>query len=116
MSLIIPNTFANRTTSVELSKLDDNFTYLGTQIDTTNTAVSGLSTTVSGLSTTVSGLSTTVSGLSTSLTTSSVILGAWTVTESAGSLFFKHSGVNKMKLDTSGNLSVVGDVTAFETL
>jgi hypothetical protein len=46
MSLIIPNTFANRPTSIELSDLDDNFTYVATQLDTTNTTVSELSTTV----------------------------------------------------------------------
>jgi fibronectin-binding autotransporter adhesin len=40
-----------------------------------------------------------------------VDLGNWTMTENAGTLFFATSGVNKMKLDASGNLTVVGDVT-----
>lgn len=31
-------------------------------------------------------------------------------------LIFSHQGVDKMKLDTSGNLTVVGDVTAFGTI
>ena len=39
--------------------------------------------------------------------------GSWTITESAGVLYFKHSGTNKAKLDSSGNLTVVGDITAF---
>lgn len=39
--------------------------------------------------------------------------GAWTITESAGVLYFATGGTNKMKLDASGNLTVVGDVTAF---
>ena len=39
--------------------------------------------------------------------------GTWTVTESAGVLYFKVSGVNKAKLDSSGNLTVVGNVTAY---
>lgn len=39
--------------------------------------------------------------------------GAWTITESAGVLYFATGGINKMKLDASGNLTVVGDVTAF---
>jgi hypothetical protein len=43
-------------------------------------------------------------------------LGNWTVTESAGVLYFATSGVNKMKLDASGNLTVVGDVTASGTI
>ena len=39
--------------------------------------------------------------------------GTWTVEESGGSLYFKVSGVNKAKLDASGNLTVVGNVTAY---
>ena len=39
--------------------------------------------------------------------------GNWTITESAGILYFKHNGTNKAKLDSSGNLTVVGDITAF---
>ena len=42
--------------------------------------------------------------------------GDWTITESAGSLFFAVSGVNKMKLDDSGNLDVVGSVNASATI
>ena len=40
----------------------------------------------------------------------------WTVEESAGVLYFKVSGVNKAKLDSSGNLTVVGNVTAYGTV
>jgi hypothetical protein len=47
------------------------------------------------------------------LNATTVDLGNWTVTESAGVLYFATGGVNKMKLDASGNLTVVGDVTAF---
>ena len=39
--------------------------------------------------------------------------GTWTVEESGGVLYFKVSGVNKAKLDASGNLTVAGDVTAY---
>ena len=39
--------------------------------------------------------------------------GTWTVEESGGILYFKVSGVNKAKLDASGNLTVVGNVTAY---
>ena len=45
-----------------------------------------------------------------------VDLGDWTITESAGVLYFATGGTNKMKLDASGNLTVVGDVTAFGTI
>ena len=45
-----------------------------------------------------------------------VDLGNWTVTESAGVLYFATSGVNKMKLDASGNLTCTGNVIAFGTV
>jgi hypothetical protein len=50
------------------------------------------------------------------LGTNNVTLANWTVAESAGVLYFATGGVNKMKLDASGNLTVVGDVTAFGTI
>ena len=37
----------------------------------------------------------------------------WSVVESAGVLFFRYAGVNKMKIDSSGNITVTGNVTAF---
>ena len=42
-----------------------------------------------------------------------VVLGNWRVIESGGNLFFQTGGTSKMKLDTSGNLTVTGNVTAF---
>jgi hypothetical protein len=45
-----------------------------------------------------------------------VDFGDWTITESAGVLYFATGGVNKMKLDASGNLTVTGDVTAYGTV
>lgn len=45
-----------------------------------------------------------------------VDLGNWTITESAGVLYFATGGVRKMKLDASGNLTVTGDVTAYGTV
>jgi len=52
----------------------------------------------------------------TTLNATTVDLGNWTVTESVGVLYFATGGVNKMKLDASGNLTVVGDLTAFGTI
>jgi cytoskeletal protein CcmA (bactofilin family) len=40
----------------------------------------------------------------------------WTVAVATNSLIFAYGGVNKMKLDTTGNLTVVGDVTAYGTI
>lgn len=47
---------------------------------------------------------------------SAVNLTTWSITESGGDLYFAVSGVNKMKLDASGNLSVVGNVNTNQTI
>jgi len=49
-------------------------------------------------------------------TGTTVVLSGWTITESGGVLYFATGGTNKMKLDASGNLTCVGDVTAFGTI
>jgi hypothetical protein len=63
MSLIIPNIFAPRTGSIQLSELDQNFTYLGSQLDLTNVGVNNLNSTIS-----VDDGVTTISGTSVVLT------------------------------------------------
>ena len=45
-----------------------------------------------------------------------VSLTNWTITETSGDLYFATGGTNKMKLDSAGNLTVVGSVTASGTL
>jgi hypothetical protein len=45
-----------------------------------------------------------------------ITLSNWTIVESAGVLYFKTGGVNKAKLDASGNLTVVGNITAYGTV
>jgi len=40
----------------------------------------------------------------------------WTVLESGGFLYFRYGGVNKMRLDSSGNLVATGNVTAYGTI
>jgi hypothetical protein len=45
-----------------------------------------------------------------------IALGGWTITESGGSLYFATGGTNKMKLDASGNLDVVGNVNSNATI
>mgnify|MGYP006928186203 CR=1 FL=1 len=52
----------------------------------------------------------------TTLNSTTVDLGNWTVTEAAGVLKFATGGVDKAKLDASGNFTVVGDITAFGTI
>ena len=50
------------------------------------------------------------------LNATTVDLGNWTVTETGGVLYFATGGVNKMKIDASGNLTVTGNVTAYGTV
>ena len=45
-----------------------------------------------------------------------VDLGDWTVTQTGTNLVFSTGGVGKMKLDASGNLTVVGNVTGFGSI
>lgn len=48
--------------------------------------------------------------------TTSVVLGAYTFKLSGGTLVIANSTTNIAKLDASGNLTVIGDVTAFGTI
>jgi hypothetical protein len=50
------------------------------------------------------------------VTSNAFDFGNWTITETLGVLYFATSGVNKMKLDASGNLTCVGNVTAYGTM
>lgn len=51
-----------------------------------------------------------------SLASVQVDIGTWTISESGGSLYFATGGSNKMKLDSSGNLDIVGSVNANATI
>jgi len=57
-----------------------------------------------------------VQSFSVAQTFTSVGVGNWVVSEAAGVLYFSTLGVNKMKIDASGNLTVVGNVTAYGTV
>ena len=52
----------------------------------------------------------------TNITANAVDFGNWTITETSGVLYFATGGTNKMKLDASGNLTCVGDVTAYGSM
>ena len=45
-----------------------------------------------------------------------VTFSGWSVKETSTKLYFAYNGVNKMSLDTGGNLVVTGDLTAFGTI
>lgn len=45
-----------------------------------------------------------------------VNLNSWSIVESSGIIYFKYNGSNKMRLDSSGNLTVSGNITAYGTV
>ena len=47
---------------------------------------------------------------------SALSLTTWSISEVGGSVYFAVGGVNKMKLDSNGNLQVVGDVETLATI
>ena len=94
------------------SKADENDAAL-TGTPTAPTAATGTNTTQLATTAFVQGekVNPTFTGTT---TVETLKLGAvWTVVEIGGVLYFKASGVNKAKLDASGNFTAVGDVTAF---
>lgn len=109
------------TTNVSLTKPE-----VGASSDTWGTKLNANFDTLDSLFTTGPALlvskggtgATTASGARTNLgvSASGVLTSSWTVTESGGTLYFAYSGTNKAKLDSSGNLTVVGNVTAYGTV
>jgi hypothetical protein len=57
-------------------------------------------------------IQTAVSGVTSA---SQLVTANWTVSEENNVLYFKFNGVNKMSLDSSGNIVAAGDITAFKT-
>lgn len=66
--------------------------------------------------TTSTGTGNTVRSASPSLTGTIGLGTNWSVTESGGVLYFAYGGSNKLKVDSSGNLTVTGNVTAYGTV
>jgi len=50
------------------------------------------------------------------ISVTSVGTTTWSIREFGGVLYFQHSGSNIAKLDSAGNFTTIGDVTAFGTL
>lgn len=77
-----------------------------------NVAISG-----GAINGTTIGASTPAAVTGTTVTATTFALGGgWTVVESGGVLLFRSGGTNRMRLDTSGNLTVTGNVTAYGSI
>ena len=89
---------------------------LGTMSTQNANAVNITGGSITGLTT----LSTSGGTISATTLTASTTLGigaGWTVVQDgSNNLIFKYSGTNIMKIDSSGNLTVVGNVTAYGTV
>jgi hypothetical protein len=118
------------TTSISVTVADDSHNHIISNVDGLQAALNGKAPlTGSGASgtwginitgnaatassATTAGSATSASSATTAGSASQLSTGTWTVTESGGVLYFAVSGSNKAKLDSSGNLTVVGNVTAY---
>jgi len=104
---------------VDFDVLADTSPQLGGNLDLNSNNITGTgNVNITGTITSTGALDTGSSDITTTGTvnTTTVDLGDWTVTESAGVLYFATGGTDKMKLDASGNLTVVGNVTAYGTV
>ena len=129
----IPHTFGDKSGSVLLGDLDYNFTILDTRlgvIESTAVTQTSLTTSLSSYATTASLSSyATTASLSdkADLTganftgnvdvTGTISLGGnWTIVETGGTLYFKNSGVSKVKITSNGAITSVDDITAVGTM
>jgi hypothetical protein len=92
----VPYTFGNEQSPIPLSQLDANFA-VTPQFANTAGNVTGNATTA------------TSAGAITNA-------GGWNVTPSGTTLFFNYNGTNVAKLDSSGNLTTLANVTAYGTV
>ena len=98
-------------TTIELNRVDGVTSNIQTQLDAKAPLASP---TFTGTATIPTATITTANITTANITT--VDLGDWTITESSGVLYFATGGTNKMKLEANGDLTVVGNVTAYGTI
>jgi hypothetical protein len=89
----------------------------GTLTNCTGYTYANLSGTVPTWNQNTTGSSASCTGNSATATTSTRLASTnWVVEESGGVLHFKHGGVSKAKLDSSGNFTCIGNVVAYGTI
>lgn len=104
------------------TEIDDEFealeTAVATKADSASPTFTGTATIPTATITTGTITTGTVTTLtSTTANTTTINFGNWTVTEDgSNNLIFAYSGTDSMKLDSSGNITVIGDVIAYGTI
>ena len=92
--------------NVALTVADDSHNHIISNVDGLQTALNGKAALAGSSSQNFSAQT---------LNATTVDLGDWTITESGTTLLFKIGATTYMKLDSSGNLTVRGDITAKDT-
>lgn len=100
------DTLLGGTSAAEFATLDGVTSAIQTQIDAKAPTASP----------TFTGTATIATATITTANVTTVDFGDWTITETSGVLKFATGGVNKMSLDASGNLTVVGNVNTAGTI
>jgi hypothetical protein len=81
-----------------------------------NQTIAGIKTFSSTITGSVTGNAGTVTNGAKTFTSPVGIGPNWTVEQSGNDLLFKFNGANRMRLDSSGNLTVAGNVTGYATV
>jgi hypothetical protein len=90
---------------------------MSTQNASNVTITGGSITGLTALSTASGTISATTLSASTVTASTTLNIGVnWSAVQSGTDIVFKYNGVNKMKVDSSGNLTVTGNVTAYGTV
>jgi hypothetical protein len=114
-------TLANLTVSGNISSANYNYANGVGILESVDSSISTLTANASVQAGSISTLETSKANLSGAAftgnisTTANVKFAGWQIYEVSNTLYFAHNGAVKMSLNTSGNLTVSGDIAGFGT-